>query len=41
MTAENLAIDINDPLKPYHKLKGSNVLVRHCPGVSIARRMID
>ncbi|KAI2492159.1 hypothetical protein MHU86_22386 [Fragilaria crotonensis] len=26
MTAENLAIDINDPLKPYHKLKGSNVL---------------
>ncbi|KAI2497023.1 hypothetical protein MHU86_17500 [Fragilaria crotonensis] len=26
MTAENLVIDINDPLKPYHKLKGSYVL---------------
>ena len=26
MTAENLAININDPLKPYHELKGSNVL---------------
>jgi hypothetical protein len=24
--AENLAIDINDPLKPYFELKGSNVL---------------
>jgi hypothetical protein len=26
MTAENLAININDPLKPYFKLKGSNGL---------------
>jgi hypothetical protein len=26
MRAENFAIDINDPLKPYFKLKGSNVL---------------
>ena len=26
MRVENLAIDINDPLKPYFKLKGSNVL---------------
>jgi hypothetical protein len=26
MRAENLAIDINDPLKPYFEFKGSNVL---------------
>lgn len=26
MTAENLVIDINEPLKPYYELKGSNVL---------------
>jgi hypothetical protein len=26
MRAQNLAIDINDPLKPYFELKGSNVL---------------
>jgi hypothetical protein len=25
MRAENLAIDIDDPLKPYFELKGSNV----------------
>ena len=26
MTAENLVIDINDPLKPYYELEGGNVL---------------
>ncbi|KAI2500845.1 hypothetical protein MHU86_13631 [Fragilaria crotonensis] len=40
MTAENLAIDINDPLKPYHKLKGSNVLGEALSG-SVYRKAYD
>ena len=40
MTAENLAIDINDPLKPYHELKGSNVLGEALSG-SVYRKAYD
>jgi hypothetical protein len=32
MTAENLAIDINDPLKPYFELEHSNVLGKALSG---------
>jgi hypothetical protein len=40
MTAENLAIDIDDPLKPYHKLKSSNVLGEALSG-SVYRKAYD
>jgi hypothetical protein len=40
MTAENLAIDINDPLKPYFALKGSNVLGEALSG-SVYRKAYD
>jgi hypothetical protein len=32
MRLENLAININDPLKPYIELKGSNVLAEAISG---------
>ncbi len=33
MTAKSLAIDINDPLKPYFELEHSNVLGKALSGI--------